>query len=310
MTQFQKEVNNGNRSGFVEREDQVQTIDSIRIGMETVEMENNAFNKINDIGQSIVESLIPLYEIGNYLGNLLKKSEEWYNIVFKPLQDFSKSIQEKFASISSVLSVAFRPLLVADELGKHQYVIWEYLTPEFVNSFYQCPNIDKELRLMYEKNNYKLFYSLSQECINCLEGNNARVLSQAIDSFSIKNYDLCAIGITVVIDGELSVVTGNPCTNINHRVELLFQKLDNDEVLSEDEYSLCSLYLTVDATMRTFAASLAFGKEREPSYINRHWTMHGRTERRKTKMDCVKLLRFLYAIILLDKIEKEDIEDC
>jgi hypothetical protein len=76
--------------------------------------------------------------------------------------------------------------------------------------------------------------------------------------------------------------------------------------LSEDEYSLFSLYLTVDSTMNTFAASSDFGKEKEPAYINRHWTMHGRAERRKTKMDCVKLLRFLYAIILLDRIEKEN----
>ena len=110
----------------------------------------------------------------------------------------------------------------------------------------------------------------------------------------------------VVIDGELSVVTGNPGTNIKRRIEPLLEKLDDDEVLSEDEYSLFSLYLTVDATMKTFAASSNFGNEKEPQYINRHWTMHGRTERRKTKMDCVKLLRFLYAIILLDKIEKED----
>lgn len=269
-------------------------------------MDDNNFKKINDIGSSLAESLRPLYEIGNYLGELVKKSAEWYNEVFKPLQDFGREIQAKLANISEVASAAFKPLVVADNLGKHQYVIWEYMTPEFVDTIYKSSNVDKELRLMYEKDKYKLFYSLSKECINYLDGNNARILSQAIDSFSIKNYDLCAIGITVVIDGELSVVTGNPGTNIKRRIEPLLEKLDDDEVLSDDEYSLFSLYLTVDATMKTFAASSNFGNEKEPQYINRHWTMHGRTERRKTKMDCVKLLRFLYAIILLDKIEKED----
>lgn len=269
-------------------------------------MDDNNFKKINEIGSSLAESLRPLYEIGNYLGELVKKSAEWYNEVFKPLQDFGREIQAKLANISEVASAAFKPLVVADNLGKHQYVIWEYMTPEFVDTIYKSSNVDKELRLMYEKDKYKLFYSLSKECINYLDGNNARILSQAIDSFSIKNYDLCAIGITVVIDGELSVVTGNPGTNIKRRIEPLLEKLDDDEALSEDEYSLFSLYLTVDATMKTFAASSNFGNEKEPQYINRHWTMHGRTERRKTKMDCVKLLRFLYAIILLDKIEKED----
>lgn len=269
-------------------------------------MDDNESKKICNIGSSLAASLRPLYKIGNYLGELVKKSAEWYNEVFKPLQDFGREIQAKLANISEVASAAFKPLVVADNLGKHQYVIWEYMTPEFVDTIYKSSNVDKELRLMYEKDRYKLFYSLSQKCINYLDGNNARILSQAIDSFSIKNYDLCAIGITVVIDGELSVVTGNPGTNIKRRIEPLLEKLDDDEVLSEDEYSLFSLYLTVDATMKTFAASSNFGNEKEPQYINRHWTMHGRTERRKTKMDCVKLLRLLYAIILLDKIEKED----
>lgn len=274
--------------------------------MGTTENGCNESKKISNIGSSLTESLRPLYEIGNYLGELVKKSAEWYNKVFKPFQDFGREIQAKLVNISEVASAAFKPLLVADKLGKHQYVIWEYMTLEFVDTIYKSSNVDKELRLMYEKDKYRLFYSLSQECINCLDGNNARILSQAVDSFSFKNYDLCAIGITVVIDGELSVVTGNPGTNIKRRLEPLLGKLDDDEVLSENEYSLFSLYLTVDATMKTFAASSDFCNEKEPQYINRHWTMHGRTQRRKTKMDCVKLLRFLYAIILLDKIEKED----
>lgn len=269
-------------------------------------MDSNEHERTNDIGLLLVESLRPLYEVSNYIGSLIKKSTEWYETVFKPLQDFGREIQEKLNNFAAVASTTVRPLLVADNLGKHQYVIWEYMTPEFVDTFYKSTNIDKDLRLMYEKNKYKLFYSLGQECANYLDGNNARILAQAIDSFSIKNYDLCAIGITAVIDGELSVVTGNPGTNIRRRIEPLLEKLDDDVVLSEEEYSLFSLYLTVEATMQTFAASSSFGNEREPRYINRHWTMHGRTERRKTKMDCVKLLRFLYAIMLLDKIEKED----
>lgn len=118
-------------------------------------------------------------------------------------------------------------LLVADKLGKCKYVIWEYMKPESVDTIYKSSNVDKELIHIYDKYKYKLFYSLSQDCVNCLDGNNARILSQAIDSFLIKNDDLCAIGITVVIDGELSVVTGNLGMNIKRRIELLLEILYN-----------------------------------------------------------------------------------
>lgn len=51
--------------------------------------------------------------------------------------------------------------------------------------FFKSTNIDKDLRHMYEKNKYKLFFSLAKECANYLDGNNARILAQAIDSFLI-----------------------------------------------------------------------------------------------------------------------------
>ena len=65
-------------------------------------MDDNNFKKINDIGSSLAESLRPLYEIGNYLGELVKKSAEWYNEVFKPLQDFGREIQAKLANILQI----------------------------------------------------------------------------------------------------------------------------------------------------------------------------------------------------------------
>ncbi len=268
-------------------------------------MGNSELENMDTISTTITEGLRLLYEMGNYTASLLKKSADWYNKVLKPLQDVGKVIREKIANISEIASAVFKPIVVANNLGQHQYVVWEYIEPELVEIIYKSTNVNKTLRLMYEKNGYKQFYSLFQKCTDYLDGNNVRILSQAIDSFSIKNYDLCAIGITVVIDAELSAVTGNPSTNIKKRVEPLLEKLDAEEMLSKDEYSFFSLYLTVDETMKTFAASSHFDKDIEPTYINRHWTMHGRAKRRKTKLDCVKLLRLLYAIILLDNIAGE-----
>ena len=177
-----------------------------------------------------------LYEAGNYINSIIRKSADIYNTVFEPLRIIIQPLQQKLSNISVAVTEVFKPIVVANKLGKYQYVIWEYMTPEDIDMFFKSKNVNKTLRIMYEKRKYKMFYDLARECINDIDGNNARILSQAIDSFVIRNYDLCAIGIMIVIDGELSVMTGNNSTNIIKRVEPLLRKLNDDEILSEDEF--------------------------------------------------------------------------
>lgn len=97
-------------------------------------MDSNEHEKTNDIGLLLVEKLRPLYEVSNYIGSLIKKSTEWYEAFFKT-QDYGREIQEKLNTFAAVASATVRSLLLADNLGKHQYVIWEYMTPEFVDTF-------------------------------------------------------------------------------------------------------------------------------------------------------------------------------
>ena len=57
--------------------------------------------------------------------------------------------------------------------------------------------------------------------------------------------------------------------------------------------------------MQTFSTNQYKFDDPEPKILNRHWIMHGRSLRRKTKLDCVKMIRFIYGIILLDEIAQQ-----
>ena len=60
-----------------------------------------------------------------------------------------------------------------------------------------------------------------------------------------------------------------------------------------------SLFYTFNKTVEIFTANSDFhGKE--PKGLNRHWIAHGRSRRKKTKLDCVKLINLVYGIILID----------
>lgn len=69
-------------------------------------------------------------------------------------------------------------------------------------------------------------------------------------------------------------------------------------MLSEDlnDYSL---YYTIFDVIRSFTDSSSFD-ETEPTLLNRHWLMHGRTNREYTLVDCIKILSMIYGMLLVN----------
>ena len=82
------------------------------------------------------------------------------------------------------------------------------------------------------------------------------------------------------------------------------RKLEDNEEIENDEFSVFALLITFRETMESFSHNSDF-KKKEPKNLNRHWIMHGRSRRRKTKLDCIKTIRFIYGIILIDELSKK-----
>jgi hypothetical protein len=64
-----------------------------------------------------------------------------------------------------------------------------------------------------------------------------------------------------------------------------------------------ALFMTFNATAISFYRTIPFSDE-EPDYLNRNWIMHGRSQSENTRIDFIKLLRFLYGIILINYIDE------
>ena len=100
-------------------------------------------------------------------------------------------------------------------------------------------------------------------------------------------YDLALIGILSIIDSVLSDTSKQvKNTSIFKRGTTLIEKLENNEILDNDEYAVLTLVMTFEATMTTLGANADFTKK-EPKGMNRHWIMHGRSGRRRTQLDCI-----------------------
>ena len=184
-----------------------------------------------------------------------------------------------------------------------QYVYWDYLTSAFIED--AITSIDFEMFLLdYESgNNYEISERLISECGNHSFLQQYQVLfSQLIKSYRNEQYNIAATGITAIIDAVLSEATRNPTHKPKERCNAILDKLMVSDDVADEEYATLTLFMTFNAMVKSFFETIPFS-DPEPCFLNRNWIMHGRIQREMTKLDCIKLLRFLYGIILVDHID-------
>lgn len=251
----------------------------------------------------------PLAEMAQNIQKAMQPFAEIAASVQAFLQSFASVIAEfqpKIDGMIEGLKEASRPLVVIGKLGDAQYVQWDYLSGEFIETILGTNNVNKTLRILLVKDKFKSVNVTIEKCeANPYLLKYLRLFKQSVAAFKNGQNDLAVIGFTSIIDGLLSDVSGIETTNIARRSSAILNKLEENEFVDSDEYALLALMLTFQRTIASFSASSDFSKK-EPRGLNRHWIMHGHSRRRKTKLDCVKLINLIYGIILVDEFGKKE----
>lgn len=261
-------------------------------------MSNTFFNNENMPDFSpLIETIKGIQERMKPITDVIVKFEE----IMRPLRVIAESVQVRIREIAVALSEAMRPLCAAVRLGEAQYVYWNYMTSEFIDAIIDSKNVNKTLREFMVQDKFKAVDDTIEKCsansyMNCY----TRMFDQSVTAFKNGQSDLAVVGFTSIIDGLLTDISGNHTTKIATRACAIMDKFEQNETVDSDEYALIILMLTFQKTMESFSANSDF-KGKEPKGLNRHWIMHGRSKRRKTKLDCVKLINFIYGILLIDE---------
>ena len=228
---------------------------------------------------------------------------------FDAIQNALNDITSRFGEISKSLYEWSNPYRAIEKMGENQYVYWDYLDKEMIGIILRSNNLNKTMR---ELNSEKNYADIKAVAFKCSQSQRMipyqKMFKQAMDAFESGNNDLALLGFLSIIDGLLSDVSNNiTSTSIYGRANPILEKLENSEVVENSEYAELALLMTFRDTMESLGAKSDFSKK-EPQNLNRHWIMHGRSRRRRTKLDCVKIIRFIYGIILLDEISREGAE--
>lgn len=255
------------------------------------------------LGTAQAQQMLQLYsQISQF--TFLQKYQE----VIQPLNHIVSEFNSRYNEIvKSNDEVKLTKMYTAvEKLSKVNYVFWKCIPMKLAEQL--CISDDANITLeIYESQTNGIE---TKEIFDlCLKSNflsqRKILLSQSFEAYLNGQYNLAIVGLFAIIDGILSEIVVDSAirkTELKKRCEKLLNKLKNEK-LSNDDYSILNFMKTFESAQNTFLASSDFSGD-EPEYPNRHWIMHGKNTHINTNLDYIKLLRFLYGIILIDNLSR------
>lgn len=247
-----------------------------------------------------------------------------YQYMFQSITDGLIEFQKALKSISEVMNAFHENIKIVGsiftselykfgrifaaikKLEDNQFVYWDYLSQDFVDELLETKDVNEVLKKKIIENNCNYVNKTIKKCLSdLLMKKYEQLFKQAIDCYRKKYYDISINGLTSIIDGLLSDISRNTSHSMSPRINAVISKLKTNDILDYEENALLILVLTFEKTLISFCEFAPFDKE-EPIGLNRHWIAHGRSSRKKTELDCVKLINLIYGMLLINQINNDE----
>ena len=128
---------------------------------------------------------------------------------------------------------------------------------------------------------------------------------QCLNAYEKDDYQLSCLGLFSIADGilgELSNQIGS--TGWHKRLEAIQEKMLANKSLNQFERVNYLIILYLQNYDNSVFCSCSFDCK-EPDMLNRHWLVHGKTDRDYSKIDFLKVLLLIDAMIILYNSEKQ-----
>lgn len=262
---------------------------------------NRIYNEFGEIaGNLTVENLNKLPKDSRkkrteeYLINILKNNKDlsFYEIEGAP----SKPVK------SGILIINENYKKLAETIGENG---WTIPMAMGLKKFEELYNLNKDVDnngydsfflKYYNKNNFKSM----KKHINAssITSTQKQSFNECIDAYNRGHYLVCITTLITVLEGVLSVYNTNK-SNIQ-MMSLCRKNMDS----TEHEGKLIGHLIWV--SFYSFITQLYKKSDfnnNEPTSINRHWLLHGRSETEWTSSDCLRVFNAIYTLISIRKYE-------
>ena len=239
------------------------------------------------------------YSIFEGLTGFVKGLETFCNAIGKAITWY-----EENADIISSYLLAFAEFgewsIATSKLIENQFVFTDNLTPDLAHEIYQGADVEEVMTHYYFDNDGQNMEKLIQRCKYSNYIREYRELyHQILNAYDREDYLLACIGLFSLVDGLLAECSGMiEQTGFKKRLERISDKLADKVELNEiDKKTICIYEAFKKFDCSVFNDSVF--SDKEPPTVNRHWDVHGRTHRKHTRIDFLKVLLWLDAVIYL-----------
>ena len=239
------------------------------------------------------------YSIFEGLTGFVKGLETFCNAIGKAITWY-----EENADIISSYLLAFAEFgewsIATSKLIENQFVFTDNLTPDLAHEIYQGADVEEVMTHYYFDNDGQNMKKLIRRCKDSNYIREYRELyHQILNAYDREDYLLACIGLFSLVDGLLAECSGMiEQTGFKKRLERISDKLADKVVLNEiDKKTICIYEAFKKFDCSVFNDSVF--SDKEPPTVNRHWDVHGRTHRKHTRIDFLKVLLWLDAVIYL-----------
>ena len=239
------------------------------------------------------------YSIFEGLTGFVKGLETFCNAIGKAITWY-----EENADIISSYLLVFAEFgewsIATNKLIENQFVFTDNLTPDLAHEIYLGADVEEVMTRYYFDNDGQNMKKLIQRCKDSNYIREYRELyHQILNAYDREDYLLACIGLFSLVDGLLAECSGMiEQTGFKKRLERISDKLADKVVLNEiDKKTICIYEAFKKFDCSVFNDSVF--SDKEPPTVNRHWDVHGRTHRKHTRIDFLKVLLWLDAVIYL-----------
>lgn len=253
-----------------------------------------------DLSEVLKKQMEQIQEVARKMAESLFRVQE----AIRPLSEAIATILPQYLDSESFACFS-RSFVANRKLGEAQFVYWDKLSDEMIDLLYESQNTDKTLRKLLGKKQFQpIDETVEKTCSHLKNKQQLRVYRQSVEAFKNDQNDLAVSGFVSVFDGVLSEISKNNTAGFENRVKNVIKRIRRQNVFGQKDYSVIALGLSLEKTLKSFATHSDFAGK-EPETLNRHWIAHGRSRRKKTKLDCVKMIHLIYGLLLVGDLEKE-----
>lgn len=225
--------------------------------------------------------------------SIIKTFHDWYNENKMIIQSVIETVSELGAWVKAV------------ELMKaHQFIFTDDLSIAFANEVINSDDIDRTVGNYYFANDEIIMNNLIARIKDYKQMSDYEELfDQVIIAYHNDCCILASLGAFAIIDGMMSKISENITeTNFRKRLNQIIDKINNNVELDQVDKLLFCIMTSLKTVSGSFFDKYSFDNP-ERNAVDRNWLLHGRSKRNYKKIDFLKVLLFLDAIIILDNYQ-------